>query len=433
MKKFLSLVLAAIMLLSLAACSNSDGNSGSNSGGNSSSNSVGNSGGNSSDNSSPYKIAIATNQSGEVWEIGRTYLETVVGPTLNMEFMYSEVLSDANDLIAFMEQAYAAGCVGIVNFVTSSDAISQGTHKAEEWGMYFISECSTLVEDVAELPHNLGNIAASAGSVGEAYKMAFENIFSDGEKHSVYLFSGAAVGGDSGQGAATHFYAASGVLEAFQEAYDLTYPKSITDIVNTQQPGAVETGDPDVNIYIYPGFNPSEAASTALPLLQTGTYDSFAAVFSFAAFTSVIDDVENALGKDIKLVGTGNIEQQTKTGFGTLDSTGDTVLNAIILNDLVSTLGTKCVVLYNALNGKADAMKDNGRAVLFGGNTWVCNDAETFARLEKLNTAPEYYTLTADELKALTVDENPDVTWQDIAAVFAELDDLDALLAKKGL
>ncbi|MBP3890672.1 MAG: hypothetical protein J6D29_00665 [Solobacterium sp.] len=381
----------------------------------------------------PYKIAIATVHEGEAWEIARKYLDEVVSKALNMEFMYSEVLHDAGELMNFMDQAYAAGCDGIVNMVTQNDAISQGAHKAEDWGMWFITENSAYVEDVAELPHNLGHLGASPEAVGTAYKRAFAQYLSDGENHSAYVFSGASVGGNIGQGAASHFYSAQGILEAFQEAYNLNYAKSIEDIINTQEPGEVDTGNPDVHIYLYPGRNPGDAVTAALPVLQTGNYDIFAAVFSFSAFTNMIGDIESNLNKDIRILGTGQIENQVRTGFETTDPTGDTVLNGIILNDIGVALGLKLAMMYNALNGASEQMKDNGKSVFLGVRSWACLDAETFKKMEKLNTSPETYIITAEELKALTVDENPNVTWKDIEAKLVEISDIDALLAKKGL
>ena len=175
MKKILAIMLAVVMVFGMTACNNS-GN----------------------DANKKHKIGIATVHSGESWEIAKTYLDTVVGPAFNWEFVYSEVLSDANGLIAFMEQCYAAGCDGMINMVTSNDAISQGAHKAQEWGMWFVTENSAYVEDVSTLSYNLGHVGAGPEAVGAAYKKAFANYLSDGQPHSVILFEGAAVGGDKG-------------------------------------------------------------------------------------------------------------------------------------------------------------------------------------------------------------------------------------------
>ncbi|MBR1757442.1 MAG: hypothetical protein IJ744_01775 [Lachnospiraceae bacterium] len=421
MKRLIALILVVVMAMSFVACGNAD-KPADNSSNTSSEGTV--------DVSKHHKIGVATVHSGENWEIAKTYLETVIAPTYNFEFVISETLSDANGLIAFMEQCYAAGCDGFINLVTSNDAISQGAHKADELGMWFVTQNSAWVEDVAELPKNIGHCGADPVAVGTAYKEAFSEYLSDGQPHSVILFEGAAVGGDKGQGAASHFYSAVGVLEAFQEAYGLTYDKPIADLVNQQDPGEVNTGNPDVHIYLYPGRNPNDAVTALLPVLQTGNYDIFAAVFSFAAFTNAISDVETSLGKDIKVIGTAQIEKQTKTGFETQDPTGDTVLNSAILNDLSLACAINCIELKQAFDGHADAMKDNGKTVLIGVRSWAVNGPETYAKMEKLNTSPELYILTAEDLLHYA---EAGITWQDLDNLLADLASVDTLLERKGL
>lgn len=430
MKKFIALLLALVMVFGLVACGGTETNNESKNDNKTTTGANGSPAPEGLDLSVHHKIGVATVHEGEAWEIARNYLETVVGPTFNMEFIYSEVLHDANGLIAFMEQCYAAGCDGIVNLVTSNDAIAQGAHKAEEWGIWFATQNSAWVEEVAELEHNVGQCGASPESVGEAYKAAFKEILSDGQPHSVVLFEGAAVGGDKGQGAASHFYSAVGVLEAFQETYGLTYEKPIADLVNQQDPGEVKHNNPDVHIYLYPGRNPNDAVTALLPVLQTGNYDCFAAVFSFAAFTNAIADVEKSTGKNIKVIGTGQIEKQTKTGFESTDPTGDTVLNGAILNDLPLACAINCIELMHAFNGDVASMKDNGKAILLGVRSYAVLGADTYAKAEKLNTAPELYILTAEDLLALA---KPGVTHKELEAKLAEVADLDALLTAKGL
>lgn len=389
------------------------------------------SGAQSTDNAAPYKIAVATIHEGESWEIQKAYFEKEVGPALNMEFMFSEKLADANGLVDFMEQAYASGCVGMINLVTSNDAVAQGARKAEEWGMWFVTQNSSLNEDVAELTYNLGHCGASATGMGDAYTKAFAELLGDGEDHSVFVFSGAAVGGAIGQGAASHYYTVQGILEAMQDQYNLTYEKSVDDIINNQNPGEVATDNDKVKIYVYPGVDVAAAITAAQTQFQTGGYDTFAAVFSYSAFTNAIADVEQSLNKNIKIIGTASIEQQTATGFTTQDSQGDTVLNAAIVNPLNNANAVCAVLLYNALTGHAEAMKDNGKAVLFEVQPWVCMSAETYEGIGQLDTSSETYVVNAEDLKALCVEINEGLTFADIEQKLTDLADVDAVIDAK--
>ena len=378
-------------------------------------------------NEAPRKIGVATVHEGETWEIQKKYFTEELGPKLNMEFMFSEKLSDANGLVDFMDQAYAAGCVGLINLVTQNDAVAQGARKAEEWGMWFTTQNSALNDDVKALSHNLGHCGAGALEFGEAYKTALKDLIGDGEPHSIVIFSGAAVGGAIGQGAASHYYSVEGMLKAFEETYDLKFEKSIDEIINTQDPGPVATGRDDVNIYIYPGRDPSAALPTIQAQLQTGNYDTFAAVFSYAAFTTAIDEVEKSLNKDVRIIGTASIEAQTETGFNTKDSFGNSILNAAIINPLNVANAVNAIEIYQGLAGNGETVKDGGNAVLLGVSPWACMNAETYAGIGKLDTGHDTYVINSDDLDKYI----GSISSSDLANLLKEVSDVNAVISKK--
>jgi len=403
MKKFTSIVLALLLSLTLFGC-----------------------GSGTTTTSETYKIGIARNQEGETWEIVKNYLDSEVAGALNMEFVYSEKLNDAAGLVEFMNTCYAAGCVGIVNFVTNNEAVTQGANLAEQYGMYFVTENSALNEEVKGLEHNLGHCGASAPGIGEAYKTIVESLTNDGQPHSIFMATGGAVG----QVAASHYYSTEGMLLAMKEVYGLNYTKSIDEIINTQDPGEVAHDNPNIHIYLYPGFTDMEGLlNGAQTQLQTGNYDMFATVFSFSSFTQIIDDVEKALNKNIRVFTTTSIETQTSTGFASTDSTGDTVLNAAIINPLTVQTAMCCVLLYHGLNGNGAAVKDaSGNAILFHCLPWAISGSEVYEEAAKLDLSHETYVLNSDDLKALVAEG---VTYKDIEAKLVECGDIEKIVSTK--
>ncbi|MBO4235790.1 MAG: hypothetical protein J5928_05060 [Firmicutes bacterium] len=430
MKKVLSILLVLILVFSLAACGGKDATP---SGGTTPS------GGGSTTPTEepetpaePYKIGVATIFSGEQWEMQKAYYENELAPTLNMEFVFSEALqsADTNALINFIDQAYASGCVGIINYLTTAEAVSQGARKCEEYGMYFETQNSKLIEEVADLSHNVGHCGADPLRMAAQYKVLFKDMLSDGQPHSIVLYSCAAVG----QMAASHYYSSCAILEAYSEAYGLNFTSEFIDeVINRQEPGEVETGRDDLKIYLYPGIDFDAATVGCQAQLQTGDYDTFASCANFYLFTNAIDEVEKALGKDIRIVGTVNIDDQTKTGFETNDSLGNPVLNAGIINPICPANGINAVTIYNALNGGAEAMKDGGKAVLVGVGPFVCKDAATYEAINKLDRDHQTYVFNSDDIKALMITENPSVTWKDLDAALAAAANIEDLLPKKGL
>ena len=78
-------------------------------------------------------------------------------------------------------------------------------------------------------------------------------------------------------------------------------------------------------------------------------------------------------------------------------------------------------------------MKDGGKAVLVGVGPFVCKDAETYEAINKLDRDHQTYVFNSDDLKALMITENPNVTWKDIDDALAAAANVEDLLPKKGL
>ena len=377
----------------------------------------------------PFKIGVATIFEGEQWEIQRNYFVNELGPALNMEFMFSERINDANALMDFIDQAFAADCDGILSFRTQGEDVAQAARKCEDYGMYYVTQNSKVADEVAGLSYNVGHCGADPVKMGAAYKELFAELLSDGEPHSLFLYSCGAVG----RMADSHYYSSTAILEAYQEAYGLTYEKSIDEMLNTQEPQEWATGRDDVKIYIFPGIDWDAAAIAAQAQLQTGDYDTFAACAQWQIFSTGIDEVERSLGKDIRIVGTVNIDDQTQTGFASQDSFGNQLINAGMVNPLCPADAINCIELYNALAGGAEQMKEGGNAVLVGVAPFVCMDSDTYNGITQLDRSADTYIINKEDISKLLVTTNPSVTWKDIDAYLNEIADIDYVLSSRGI
>jgi len=406
MKKFLTVLMAVAMILALAGCGSSDAAPSEEAA------------------AEPIKVGVANIMTGESLVAIQNYYDNEVGPTLNMEFMISEGLSnDAAGLVDFIDKAYAAGCSGIINMITGTEAVDQGAQKCEEYGMWFVTNNSKVADNVANLSHNIGHCGADPVGMEEAYKALFTELCSDGENHSVFMYTCAA----PGMTAASHYYSAIGVLEAMKEVYGLTYKASIEDVVNNQTPGEVEHDKMDqVHIYLCPGMDFSNFAqyvTAAQTQLQTGNYDIFAACAMWANFSEAVKSCSDSTGKDIKIVGTMNIEDQTKQGL-----TDGTIAGAII-NPLNVANGVLAAQIYNAVNGQGEAMKESGKAILLGVKPWAIMNAEEYNIIADLDKEVGKFVVGGNGLKELTTLTNPSVTYKDMQNTLTTLADVNNVVA----
>ena len=403
MKKIITLLLAIAMIFSLVGCGSSETET--------------------TNETHVIKVGVANIMTGENLEAIKNYYNNEVAGTLNMEFMISEGLSnDASGLVDFIDKAYAAGCEGIINMITGTEAVDQGAQKCEQYGMWFATNNSAVATNVSGLEHNLGHCGADPVGMEEAYKKAFTEICSDGENHSVFMYTCAA----PGKTAASHYYSAVGVLEAMKEVYGLTYEESVEDLANKQEPGEVKHDKMDsIHIYLCPGMdfsNFGQYITACQTQLQTGNYDIFAACANWASFTEAIKGCESSLGKEIKIVGTMNIEDQTAAGLA------DGTIAAAIINPLNVANGVLAAMIYNGVNGAGAAMKENGEAILMGVKPWACMSADDYAIISTLDKEVGKFVLGGNGLKQLTVSTNPSITYNDMNDTLATLADIDKVV-----
>jgi hypothetical protein len=134
----------------------------------------------------PVKIAVAFWLIDANSLLNQKYLKEYVGPALNVEFMFSEAVDNADKLMTFMENAYAAGCQGIINYQNSS--IPQAIAKANELGMYIVTH-ARFVEENKTLPYNMGFVNGGGLNVSKAFGELVRDLVNDGQRHSIIIVS----------------------------------------------------------------------------------------------------------------------------------------------------------------------------------------------------------------------------------------------------
>ena len=134
----------------------------------------------------PMTIAYATNATDEVFATMKDAFDNVIGPALNIEFTYSEAISDTGALTTFIENSYAAGADAVITNLSSS--IDQAAGVCEDLGLYFVGISSADAVENADLPHYLSVAGASAEGYGESYASVIKDVIGDdGEERTDHL------------------------------------------------------------------------------------------------------------------------------------------------------------------------------------------------------------------------------------------------------
>ncbi|HSL87380.1 MAG TPA: hypothetical protein VK861_10635, partial [Bacteroidales bacterium] len=400
MKKKLAILVAAMMMvISLAGCGNSESVD---AGGPDVTN----------ENTDPAEsvenitIAVAWNSIDATAQTRMTYLEDHLGPALGIDFIFSETISDTAQLMTFLENSYASGADGLLSLVT--DGTEQLVSKADELGIYTAVVSSTLHEEVASVPTYMGITGIDLNKVADAYGELLDAQFDSSEPGNFIIISGG-----SAMGVASHREGTKSMLETLQEKYSLTYDADVLELATLNSTTEISTGNDEVKITIVPGFpNMDGYVSGVSGLLQTGEYDAIVSVYPTAeTFGTAIDEVEKALGKNIKLLCQANFGENTKQAFNTLDSTGNPTLDGAVINSGSASDAYGIVLLYNGITGHGDAIKPEGKAITMAPGPLVSSSAESYSKLEQLDTSDDMYVYTSDEIKNLLKAYNEDVDY----------------------
>lgn len=375
-----------------------------------------------------YKIAVCIPSVNAQMLMFQSFYENIAD-AFNCEFVFSEALdNDIEAELQFMENSFYAGCTGYISFNVSTIPHAETvTAKANELGMY-VAINGQPPEAVSSMPYLAGSTDNGTDGGLEVLADSFADLIgeicNDGKTHNIAI---ATMG--ASMGSRQHIMSTAAVLDKLQEMYDLTYSDATENLAALASVTDIETAS-DMKIRIVPGVRvPEDIENT----LKTGEYDVLFCVGpQYAWYESIIASVEQQMGVDIRTCSVMGIDESTATSFHTPDASGNPSLNcAIIKNN--TTPAILFVILYNALSGHGDVLRNNGVCTTFDTHMWACKSAEQYDLVCKLDTAPEYATVTIDELKNLLVVSNPEFDYDVFTSWIAGTADLDALLAARGI
>ena len=371
MKKFLALILALVIVLSLAACG---GNAGAPA------------------NDTPAAQPDAGNEAVQLpvaypektVKIGveiydptdsetltmQAYFEELIKDGLNVEFIYSEAIASAEAEFQFIDDCYNAGCKGIIGFYNV--AMGETVQKCVDYGMYYWGaaiDSPEVIEKFQDNPYVLDAISYGNGDYEGGYALG-EYFGKLGAKKVIYASGGAAFGVPMFVGRFEGFKAAA-------EKYGLEY---------------IEVA----------GF-PSEAffADQASALAQEidGVAASFNGLDFWAQPIAVAGKTETCPLATLGSINDAYVEAFNNGSVAFMSSTN------------VSRFALGVALIVNAVDGNAEALQKDGRIGIYASALWMLDSAEAAAEANEVSR--KVYHL--EDLEQLIVKLNPDASAQTLA------------------
>lgn len=434
MKKLIALLLVLALALSLAACGSTPSSSSSAAPVSSDSgDGDGGSAGKTPQDFDTFKIGIAEVQANDEAVQRRDYFENYIAPHYNVEFIFSEQCSSTDKLLTFIENCADAGCSAVISY--SNEDIEQMTQVCQEYGMQYIVNTVRIVPKTeAAFSGGYENFAAF-GSNQTAIAQVFndwlmENASDDGSE-GFLICSGLAYTGNLQQTEITQ-----GCLTALQEKYGLTYEMDLNEIVTSSAPLEV-ANDKGINIYVYPGHvTRVEGYLQGLTAaLQTGKYGVMLQSVQLYDQTSVIvQETEQAIGKNIKVAGVATVSESLRTCFATNDQFGNPTVDMATAKPVSLLCAAGFAQTYNLLTGYRSAtLAENGEPGELNSNLWPITDLETLDIVSAWDKPGENdsWIVDYDIIDSMLGIYHPELTNADVQAIVDSVT-YESTLARKG-
>ena len=317
------------------------------------------------------------------------YFKFLSENVFNVEFIYSEKIESAEQELQFIENCGAAGAKGLIAYYNVSKG--QAVAKAAELGMYYWGQAEEqdIYEEYKSNPYYLGSLVQGNGDYDGMYAVT-KAILDQGKTKLIYANGGADFG-------ITMFINRKA---GFQAAVD-----------EAKAAGA------EITVTEVPGF-PNEAWFAAQGAALAGDVDAVVGSFGADVWVQPIA----ASGKTGISVGSfGALNDFYKQTFA------DGSVSAIAAEP-TERFGIAVAQIVNAVDGNADALKENGMATNAVQTLWAVTNPETFTALydyEKGDGRAQF----SEKLVDLIVNLNPDAsvtTLQDLIKSYS----LESILGK---
>lgn len=345
----------------------------------------------------------------------KDYLDNYIkGCFGDVTFIYSESITNADELMAFLAACAGEGADGIMAFI-SYDLAAEVAFCADN-DMYYIRPAGTTedaeFDSVADNPYYVGEIGPGAAEEYDAGVRMTEALADPAAGHKYIVLSGGASMGNE-----MHRLRTLAVLETLQNIYGVTFDEPAGTLAATSETMVAQAGG--LQVAVCPGYELSAAADTELyALINSGEYDVMLAV---TPVTPLLESLDRAG------IRCGVIDCFSEANYyafkqGTL---------AYLAGKYRSEIGPGFAALYNAITGGADIYRPEGRAFRLTQGFW---QAASFAEYE------EQYALAASlavnaydygDLYAAVKMLDPDADFAGFAAL-VQAYDYDSCRARRG-
>lgn len=342
-------------------------------------------------------------------EMFADYYRDYIEAGFPVNFIFSGKTTNAEEEIQYIDEMKERGAEGIISFGGFADGFQDIIKECEKDEVYYALGSNSISDEnyeaVKDNPWYMGSVGPNLDEVYQTGCDMTEYFLDRGAKNFVIMSGGASAGNS------LHQTRTKGMLETLEEKAGLVLSEDVETLSATDEVTKLSDEGGTVQVTICPGY--TEMGGAGLDNLSTafadGNCDALMSAFHVSTYLEKIADKEKEQNSNILV---GAIDSFTDGNFEIFkekDMFGNAPID-YVQGKYASLAGPAFAMIYNAITGDTDAVKENGQAVRLYQGFWTATSEKEYVELYGYATGIYENAYSCDDLQEVIKVFNEDAT-----------------------
>ncbi len=342
-------------------------------------------------------------------EMFADYYRDYIEAGFPVNFIFSGKTTNAEEEIQYIDEMKERGAEGIISFGGFADGFQDIIKECEKDEVYYALGSNSISDEnyeaVKDNPWYMGSVGPNLDEVYQTGCDMTEYFLDRGAKNFVIMSGGASAGNS------LHQTRTKGMLETLEEKAGLVLSEDVETLSTTDEVTKLSDEGGTVQVTICPGY--TEMGGAGLDNLSTafadGNCDALMSAFHVSTYLEKIADKEKEQNSNILV---GAIDSFTDGNFEIFkekDMFGNAPID-YVQGKYASLAGPAFAMIYNAITGDTDAVKENGQAVRLYQGFWTATSEKEYVELYGYATGIYENAYSCDDLQEVIKVFNEDAT-----------------------
>ena len=344
-------------------------------------------------------------------EMFADYYRDYIEAGFPVNFIFSGKITSAEEEIQFIDAMKEQGAEGIISFGGFADGLQDIIKTCEKDELYYALGSNTISDEnyeaVKDNPWYMGSVGPNLEDVYQSGCDMAEYFLDKGAKNFVIMSGGASSGNR------LHQVRTWGMLNTLQEKAGLVLDEEAETLSATGEVTKLSNEDDSIQVTICPGY--TEMDGPGLENLSTafadGTCDALMSAFHVSTYLDKIADKEKEQDSNIMVGAIDSFTDDNFELFKEKDMFGNPPVD-YAQGKYASLAGPAFAMIYNAITGNPDAVKENGQAARLYQGFWTATTQKEYTELYGYATGIYENAYSCDDLqgviKVFTEDTTPE-------------------------